>query len=168
MRGISNYHSYLTTVGKHDPLPREFWRKLRASLLRRKKKNDFSNWPVLPTREKKKKERLGQTLFPPSKDGFSKLFHHVLSSFDNRQSVRVLTLTFHFSSKTVFDWIVTQINNGKNECLTREISNYAELQISTIFVYSGAQRPSSGRRTLFLAVRPTVHTTDSSRKRSFS
>jgi len=57
----------------------------------------------LPTREKKKKERLGQTLFPPSKDGFSKLFHRVLSSFDNRQSVRVLTLTFHFSSKTVFD-----------------------------------------------------------------
>lgn len=131
------------------------------------KKNDFSNWPVLPTREKKKRT-LRSNVISPSKDGFSKLFHHVLSSFDNRQSVRVLTLTFHFSSKTVFDWIVTQINNGKNECLTREISNYAELQISTIFVYSGAQRPSSGRRTLFLAVRPTVHTTDSSRKRSFS
>lgn len=167
MRGISNYHSYLTTVGKHDPLPREFWRKLRASLPRRKKKTTFlTDLSCQPAR--KKKRTLRSNVISPSKDGFSKLFPHVLSSFDNRQSVRVLTLTFHFSSKTVFDWIVTQINNGKNECLTREISNYAELQISTIFVYSGAQRPSSGRRTLFLAVRPTVHTTDSSRKRSFS
>lgn len=54
MRGISNYHSYLTTAGKHDPLPRESWRKLRASLLRRKKKTTFlTDLSCQPARKKR-------------------------------------------------------------------------------------------------------------------